>query len=90
MSSAILTLLVSHILTFVENELLKEAPHLIEVLVQDIQSLITKLETLIQSKSSNAAKIADPILNAVSNVATIAIEAAGTAIEANSTPQSVE
>ena len=84
MSSAIISLLISHILTFVESELMKEEPVLIAALTSDIQSLIAKLEALIEGKSPKAAAIVNPVLDAVSNVATVAVEAAGTAVASSS------
>jgi hypothetical protein len=80
MSSAILSLLISHILTFLESELIKAEPELVANIEADIKSLITKLETLISSKSPAAAAIANPVLTAVSNVADAAIEAAGNTV----------
>ncbi len=80
MSSAILSLLVSHILTFVEGELAKEEPQLIALVVQDIQSLISKLESMIAAKSSNAAAVANPLLNVAQKVAVDAVEAAGQSV----------
>ncbi len=57
MSSAIMTLLISHILTFVESELVKEEPELVAHLTQDVQSLIAKLEALIEGKSQAVAAV---------------------------------
>ena len=80
MSSAILTLLISHILTFVESELLKEEPTLLAALESDIQSLISKLESLIASKSPAVAAAVNPALNVASVVAVDAVQAAGTVL----------
>lgn len=80
MSSAIISLLVSHILTFVEGELAKEEPQIIATITQDIQLLITKLESLIAGKSSSAAAVVTPVLNVVGAAATAAVEAAGEAV----------
>lgn len=80
MSSAILSLLVSHILTFVEGELAKEAPELVALVIQDIQSLISKLESMIAAKSSNAAAVVTPLLNVAQKVAVDAVQAAGQSV----------
>lgn len=80
MSSAILSLLVSHILTFVEGELAKEAPELVALVVKDIQSLISKLESMIAVKSSNAAGVVTPLLNLAQKVAVDAVQAAGQSV----------
>ena len=91
MSSAIMSLLISHILTFVEGELAKEEPLLMAALVTDVQSLITKLESLVSAKSSVAAAVVNPVLSAVSGVGVMALQAAGSVVEQSvSTPQSVE
>lgn len=90
MSSAIMTLLISHILTFVESELLKEEPEIIAGLVKDVQSLISKLEALIATKSPTVAAVVNPVLSSVSTVAADAVQAAGVVVnQAISTPQSV-
>jgi hypothetical protein len=80
MSSAIMSLLISHILTFVESELLKEEPELMAVLTQDVQSLISKLEALISGKSTAVAKVVNPVLDVTSKVVTDAISAAGASV----------
>lgn len=83
MSSAIISLLVSHILTFVEGELAKEEPQIVATITQDIQLLIAKLESLISGKSSSVAAVATPVLNVVGAAATAAVEAAGQAVSQN-------
>ena len=80
MSSAILTLLVSHILTFVESELLKEEPAILAALEADIQSLISKLESLLSVKAPAVAAAVNPALNVASAVAVDAVQAAGTVL----------
>ncbi len=50
MSNAILSLIVSHLLTFIEQELAKEEPQILAGIEQDIQALIAKLETMIAAK----------------------------------------
>jgi hypothetical protein len=83
MSSAIMSLLISHILTFVESEIIKEEPALVATLVQDIESLISKLENLIEGKSTKASAITTPVLNTIGAAAVSAVEAAGAAVAAN-------
>jgi hypothetical protein len=80
MSSAILTLLISHVLTFVESELLKEEPAIIDYLTNDIKSLISKLEALIEKKSPAAEAVAAPVLNAVGTAAVAAVDAAAQSV----------
>jgi hypothetical protein len=80
MSSAILTLLVSHILTFVESELLKEEPAILAALEADIQSLISKLEGLLSAKAPAVAAAVNPALKVASVVAVDAVQAAGTVL----------
>jgi malonyl CoA-acyl carrier protein transacylase len=86
MSSAILSLLISHVLTFVESELVKEEPQLVALVVQDIQSLIAKLESMISAKSRNAAAIAVPLLNLAQSAAVSAVEAAGQSVAQDIAP----
>lgn len=80
MSSAILTLLISHILTFVESELLKEEPTLLAALEADIKSLIGKLESLIAAKSPAVAAAVNPALSIASTVAVDAMQAAANTV----------
>lgn len=80
MSSAILTLLISHILTFVENELIKEEPAILAALEADIKSLISKLEALLTAKSPAVAKAVNPALEVASTIAVDAVHAAGTVV----------
>jgi len=77
MSSAILTLLVSHILTFVESELIKEEPAILATLEADLQSLISKLQSLLSSKSTAIASAVNPVLSTASIVGVDAIKSAG-------------
>ena len=91
MSSAIMSLLISHILTFLESELAKEEPVLQAALEADIKSLIKKLESMISAKSPAAAAIVNPVLASVSSVALDAVQAAGSVVASDiSTPQSIE
>lgn len=87
MSSAIMSLLISHILTFVESELAKEEPDLLAALEADIKSLIVKLESMLSAKSPSVASVVNPALNQVSSVTLDAVQAAGDAIMADSAPQ---
>ena len=80
MSSAILTLLVSHILTFVESELIKEDPAIIAALEADIKSLISKLEGLLSAKVPAVAAAVNPALEVASSVAVDAVQAAGSVV----------
>ena len=90
MSAAIISFLISHILTFVESELEKEEPAILASITHDIQSLIIKLESLIESKSPAVAAAVNPVLGTASNVAVAALQAAGSVIvQGVSTPQSV-
>lgn len=84
MSSAIMTLLISHILTFVESELLKEEPALISAVVGDIQSLISKLESLIALKSPAIESAVAPVLNDVSTALQDGVQAVGASLSSGS------
>lgn len=76
MSSAIMSLLISHILTFVESELAKEEPAMVVWITQDIQSLISKLESLLTARSPTIAAAVNPALAIASVVAGDAVNAA--------------
>ena len=67
MSQAILTLIVSHLLTFIESELVKNEPKIIGAVTQDVQSLIAKLEKLIADKAQTYAVKNAPGLTGVAN-----------------------
>ena len=91
MQAAFLSLLISHILTFLESELAKQEPALMAALIADVQSLVKKLESMIATKSPSVAAVVNPMLDSVSHVAGDALQAAGNVVQASlSTPQSVE
>lgn len=91
MSSAIMSLLISHILTFLESELAKEEPALMEALIADVQSLVKKLESMIEAKSPKVAAAINPSLEVAAHVAADALQAAGDVVLSRiQTPQSVE
>ena len=91
MPAALLSLLISHILTYVESELIKNEPALVNTIEADIKSLIHKLENLLIAKSPAVAAALNPALDEASNLASDAVEAAGTAlVQGTSTPQSAE
>ena len=71
MSSAIMSLIVSHLLTFLESELAKNEPQILAVINQDIHLLIAKLEALVASKAPAGAAIVNPM-----------VEVAGQAVDA--------
>ena len=83
MSSAIMSLLISHILTFVESEIAKAEPEMVAALTKDIESLVSKLEALIAKKSPAVAAVTNTVLNGVEVVATAAVDAAGAAAVGN-------
>ncbi len=87
MSAAIMSLLISHILTFVENELAKEEPAMLSALEADIKSLIAKLEAMLSAKYPTVAPAINPVLSAVSTVAVQAVQAGGEVIEAATNAQ---
>ena len=67
MSSAILTMIISNLLTFVEGELIvpgliKNEPEILATLEADLQSLIAKLEALLAAKHPQVAAVVNPIL----------------------------
>lgn len=90
MSSALLSLLISHILTYVEQELVRNEPALVQDLINDVNSLINKLEALIASKNASIAAVVNPVLSDVAVIADNVIDAGGAvAAQGVQTPQSV-
>ena len=57
--SLVLTLLSSHILTILENELVSSEPAIKNMIVQEIELLISKLENLIEKKSPKVSGVAN-------------------------------
>jgi len=57
--SLVLTSLSSHILTILENELVSSEPAIKNMIVQEIELLISKLENLIEKKSPKVAGVAN-------------------------------
>jgi hypothetical protein len=80
MQAALVSLLISHILTFVESEFMKAEPAMAAALVHDIQSLIIKLESLVSAKLPAEAPVLNGALSAVSAVASDAVQAVSAVI----------
>lgn len=80
----ILTLLSSHLLSIIENALIKEEPEIVAAMEQEIALLITKLESYVSKKSPAVSAVVTPILNSANNVVDASIEAAGNAALAQS------
>jgi hypothetical protein len=78
--SAIMSLIISHLLTIIENELINEEPKIVNLIVEEIQLLINKLENLIENKSSGVAAVVNPALAVASIAAVNGINAASGAI----------
>ena len=79
MSSALMSLLISHILTYAESELAKEEPQLVQDVINDINSMINKLEKLIAAKNVKIASVVNPALDDVKSVVDTAISAGANA-----------
>jgi hypothetical protein len=67
MSQALMTLIVSHLLTFVESELIKSEPKIVAAVTQDVQSLIAKLEKLIADKAGSYNVKPAPAITGIAN-----------------------
>lgn len=72
-------MLSSHLLSIVEHELLQEEPAILNMIVQEIELLVSKLENLLAAKSPKVAAVANPVLNAAGATAVHMVEAAGEA-----------
>lgn len=81
--SLILTLLSSHLLTIIEGELVNAEPAIVNMIIQEIELLISKLENYIEGKSPTVAAAATPVLNSVANTASNMVQAAGEAAVAS-------
>jgi hypothetical protein len=75
MSSAIMSLIVSHLLTFLESELAKNEPQILAVINQDIQLLIAKLEALLKIKAPTVAAVVNPVVEVAGIAADAGIQA---------------
>ena len=79
----IISLLSTHLLSAIENELLQEEPAIIEIAVKEVELLISKLENLIVKKSPTAAAILEPVLTQVGKTAINMVQASGEAAVAS-------
>jgi hypothetical protein len=77
--SAILSLVVSHVLVMIEQSLLAAEPQLQAEIIKEIEVLITKLQTYISSKNPSLASVINPVLQTTEVVADAAVEAGATA-----------
>jgi hypothetical protein len=80
--SFILTLLSSHLLSVLESELASNEPAIVNMIVQEMQLLVNKLEAFIAAKEPALAAVVNPVLTTAGNVAAQAVQAAGTVVEA--------
>ena len=76
----LLTFIGSHLLTILENLLIQEEPAIVAQVEKEAQLLISKIESLLQSKSPSAAAALNPALNLVGTLANDAVAAAGNAV----------
>jgi len=76
----LLTFIGSHLLTILENLLIQDEPEIVAQVQKEAQLLISKIESLLQSKSPAAAAALEPALNLVGTVTNDAVEAAGNAV----------
>lgn len=77
--SLLLTVLSSHLLSEIENELIKSEPAIVEMIINEINLLVTKLQAFIDQHAPKIGQVVDPILSAAENVTERAINAAGDA-----------
>ena len=88
MSSIILSLISSHLLTIIEDELAAEEPAIVALVVQEIQLLISKLEAFIEAKQPIVAAVVNPALAVASTAAVNGDNAAASAIMSSVEPVS--
>jgi hypothetical protein len=74
------TFIGSHLLTILESLLVQEEPVIIAQVEKEAQLLISKIQSLLQSKSPAAAAALNPAINLVGTLANDAVAAAGNAI----------
>ena len=78
----LLSYIAGHLLSIIEQQLISDAPEVVNITVNEIKLLITKLETYVAEKSPDVAAIATPVLNQVVLASSAAVEAAGQVVEA--------
>lgn len=76
----IITLLSSHLLTVLENELLANEPAIVAMIEQEIQLLINKLEAFLESKQPVVAKVVNPALDVANKALDAGVEAGAVAV----------
>ncbi len=77
MSNILLSALINHILTVVENTLISNEPEIVAAIENELKLLVSKIENLLSSKSPQVAAVVNPILSKAQTVAGNAIDAAG-------------
>jgi hypothetical protein len=76
----LLTFIGSHLLTILESLLVQEEPVIVAQVEKEAQLLISKIQSLLQSKSPAAAAALNPAINLVGTLANDAVAASGNAI----------
>jgi hypothetical protein len=78
--SFIITLLSSHLLSVIENELVSNEPEIVAMIEQELSLLITKLESYLTSKNAPVATIVNPVLTRATTLSNAVINAGAAAI----------
>lgn len=76
----LLTFIGSHLLTILENLLIKEEPAIVAMVQTEARLIIAKIESLIQNKSPALATVVTPTLNLVNTMTNDALSSMGNAI----------
>lgn len=77
MSNILLSALINHILTVVENTLISDEPQIVASIETELKLLVTKIENLLASKSPNVASIVNPVLENADTLANTAVSTLG-------------
>lgn len=77
--SILLSILGSHIVRVVEDELVNDEPAVVDMIVKEIELLIMKLENLIANKSPEISGLCKPVLDDIGKAAVNMTQAAGDA-----------
>lgn len=72
----LITLISSHLLTILENELMASEPEIVSMIVKEVELLINKLEAFINEKSPALASVLNPALDEANKLSSSAVNAA--------------
>lgn len=79
--SLLLSALMSHILSLLEKELVNAEPEIVAVIIKEVNDLMSKLQSLIDSKKPSIAPIINPVIDTATKIIDSGIVSSGALLQ---------